>query len=231
MNSRNSFGRLVAWMVVGCMTLTVQGGALPQVSSSVPPPNVAPPGGDPWPRHIAYQGEQISVYQPQLESWSDNLLDAYTAVIIKAAGSQKLDYGTIWFTARTEVDKVSRVVTLFDFQLTKQNFPSLPNNGAAYTGAFQKDASWRQSMPLDQLEASLGMTDIAQKQQKVVVKNEPPRIIFSIGPAVLALIDGQPVMQDVEDHLQKIMNTRLGASAIPRGTLDTGQARPLEGPE
>ena len=237
MNHRNRTSRLVAWMVVGCWTLTAPGAALPQTASPAPPPNVAPPGGDPWPRQIAYQGAQVSVYQPQLESWSGNLLDAYTAVIIKAAGSQKLDYGAIWFTARTEVDKVNRVVTLFDFQLTKQNFPSLPNNGAAYTGAFQKEASWRQSMPLDQLEASLGMTDVAQKQQRVEVKNEAPRIIFSLGPAVLALIDGQPVMHDVEDHLQKIINTRAlilfdpGKSMYYLALMDNWVEAPsLEGP-
>jgi hypothetical protein len=89
-----------------------------------------PPGGDPWPRHVSYRAAQISIYQPQLQGWTGNLLDAYAAIRIKVGDAQKIDYGVMWFTAHTEVDKVNRVVTLFDFQLTKQNFPSLPDNGS-----------------------------------------------------------------------------------------------------
>jgi hypothetical protein len=114
----------------------------------------------------------------------------------------------IWFTARTEVDKVNRVVTLNDFHLTKQNFPSLPNNGSAYTGAFHKDATWSQVVPLDQLQSSLAVTPIAEKQQRVQVKNDPPTIFFSTAPAVIALIDGQPVLGSAEHDLQKILNSR-----------------------
>ena len=183
-------------------TVSIPSGTVPSS------PSVAPPGGDPWPRQLNYQRATISIYQPQLDSWTRNLLDAYAAVSIKTPGSQKLDYGVIWFTARTEVDKVNRVVTLFDFQLSKQNFPSLPNNGSAYSGAFQRDSSWTQSMPLDQIEASLGVTNAAEKQQKVAVNNDPPQIIFSTVPAVLALIDGPPVMHDVGNNLQKVINTR-----------------------
>jgi hypothetical protein len=34
-------------------------------------------------------------------------------------------YGVLWFTARTEVDKVNRQVTLDNFQITKVKFPML----------------------------------------------------------------------------------------------------------
>ncbi|HTZ46556.1 MAG TPA: hypothetical protein VMH20_03145 [Verrucomicrobiae bacterium] len=208
MNFTFIFKQLVCSIVVVCLALTMPGLAISQSAPTTPPSNVLPPGGDPWPRHLAYQGAQISVYQPQLQSWSGNLLDAYAAVSIKATDTKKNDYGVIWFTAHTEVDKVNRVVTLFDFQLTKQSFPSLANNGAAYTGAFDQSQSWTQFMPLDQLQASLGLTDVAEKQKRVVVQNNAPRIVFSTVPAVLALIDGQPTMHDVGDSLQKIINTR-----------------------
>ncbi|MBV8553249.1 MAG: hypothetical protein JOY54_18275 [Acidobacteriaceae bacterium] len=55
------------------------------------------------------------VYQPQLESWTGNTLSAYAAVAVKTQGSSETAYGVIWFTARTEVDKVNRSVTLNDF--------------------------------------------------------------------------------------------------------------------
>ena len=116
------------------------------------------PGGDPWPRTFDAKGATISIYQPQLNSWNGNSLDAYSAVRIKASGSDVTNYGVIWFTARTEVDKVNRTVSLANFTLTKQNFPTLPNNGAAYTTVFQGGMPWTDSMPLDVLETALDKT-------------------------------------------------------------------------
>ncbi len=211
MHNLNYLRQFLALIVTVCLFFAAPGLALPQ--SSVPASSAsqnlpAPPGGDPWPRVLTFQSAKIAIYQPQLQTWTGNLLDAYAAVSIKAPGSQKIDYGVIWFAANTEVDKVNRVVSLFDFQLTKQNFPSLPDNGAAYTGAFQKSQSWTQSVPLDQLQASLKLTGVADSQKRVAVQNNPPQIIFTLSPAVLALIDGQPTLQDLGKDLHKIINTR-----------------------
>lgn len=101
---------------------------------------VAPPApGDPWPRTITYQGATISIFQPQPESWTGNLLKAYAAVRVQTPGKKDVDYGVIWFAARTEVDKVNRLVTLEDVSISKQSFPTLANNGSAYAGAFLQD--------------------------------------------------------------------------------------------
>ena len=136
MHSHNAGRQFISFIVMSCLALFSPGLVFSQSASSTPAaPNAPPPGGDPWPRQLTYQGAKISVYQPQLESWTGNLLTAYTAVTIMAGKAQQLGYGVIWFTAHTEVDKVNRVVTLFDFRLTKQKFPSLPNNGSAYTAA------------------------------------------------------------------------------------------------
>ena len=57
---------------------------------------------------------------------------------MRVKSSSSIDYGVIWITARTEVDKVNRMVTLLDLNMTKQSFPTLPNNGSAYANAFSK---------------------------------------------------------------------------------------------
>jgi hypothetical protein len=122
------------------------------------------PGGDPWPRVSKVPGATISIFQPQLQSWTGNLLDAYAAVTIKTQGSDAINYGAIWFTARTEVDKVNRIVTLADFNVTKRSFPTLANNAQAYATAFHSAMPWTQSMPLDELETSLSTTSIDEQQ-------------------------------------------------------------------
>jgi hypothetical protein len=105
-------------------------------------------GFDPWPRRIIVAGATIAVFQPQLDRWSGNQLEAHAAAVIKKQGSDDNAYGVIWFDARTEVDKVRRVVTLEDFKVTKYNFPSLVNNGSQYLAAFRAPPS-KQTVPLD----------------------------------------------------------------------------------
>lgn len=166
-----------------------------------------PPGGDPWPRQIKARGATIQVYQPQVNHWAGNKLDAYAAVAIQNQGSKKKTYGVIWFTARTEVDKVNRLVTLDDFKLARCNFPSLPNNGSQYKQAFETTMPSIRMIPLDMLETSLSMAAALEVQKTFQLNNQAPNIIFSTTPAVLALIDGQPALQPAGGNLQKVINT------------------------
>jgi hypothetical protein len=167
-----------------------------------------PPGGDPWPRQLTTQGATIHVYQPQLNHWTGNMLDAYAAAAIQIQGSSHKAYGVIWFTARTEVDKVNRLVTLDDFKLTKWSFPSLPNNISQYRKAFETNIPSMRTIPLDLLETSLATTAAVDEQKTYQLNNQPPNFIFSSTPAVLVLIDGQPALRPVGEGLKKIINTR-----------------------
>ena len=167
-----------------------------------------PPGGDPWPRKVATPAATIEVYQPQLDHWAANSLDAYAAVTIQSPGSRDRTYGVVWFTAHTDVDKVNRLVTLYDFKLTKCSFPSLPNNGSQYRRAIETNMAVLKTIPLDLLETSLATTTAVEQQKSYQLNNQPPNIIFSSIPAVLALIDGQPVLRFAGDGLQKVLNTR-----------------------
>src|SRR5215472_3818601 len=124
-----------------------------------------PAGGDPWPRLIKARGATMQIYQPQLDQWTGNRLAAYAAVAIHGQSSNDKTYGVIWFTARTEVDKVNRLVTLDDFKLTRRNFPSLPNNGSQYEQALQACMSSLQTIPLDLLETSLSTTSAVDQQK------------------------------------------------------------------
>jgi hypothetical protein len=134
-----------------------------------------------------------------------NQIAARAAVRVKSASST--DYGVIWLTARTEVDKVNRVVTLLDVKITKQNFPTLPNNGTAYTRALLNDLPPSKTLPLDPLEADLAVTNAAAQQKTYELQNNPPKIIYCMTPAVLVLIDGQPVLQPSAYKFQKVVNT------------------------
>ncbi len=150
----------------------------------------------------------MQVYQPQLEHWLGNRLDAYAAIAIQSQGSKDKTYGVVWFTARTEVDKVNRLVTLDDFKLTKSSFPSLPDNGPQYEQAFKANMPSMRTIPLDLLETSLSTTAAEELQKTFELNNEAPNIVLSSTPAVLALIDGPPALHPAGDNLEKVINTR-----------------------
>ena len=206
MNSRTQTLRLLAGRITVCALVSAlaHATALAQTGSTQP----LPAGGDPWPRRIAAEGATILVYQPQLDTWKGNQLEAYAAVGVRITATKTTDYGVIWFSARTEVDKVNRLVTLEDFKITKQNFPTLPENGSAYVQGLTNHAPWTQTIPLDELQASLATTSVASDQKTYPVKNDPPTIFYSTTPAVLALIDGDAKLGPAVNNLQRVINSR-----------------------
>ena len=78
-----------------------------------------------WPRKATRGEETISMYEPQLEAWEGEDLRAYAALALASKTDKATKYGVVWFTARTEVDKVNRRVTLNDFRITKVKFPTM----------------------------------------------------------------------------------------------------------
>ncbi|HEY6968765.1 MAG TPA: hypothetical protein VJA94_06160 [Candidatus Angelobacter sp.] len=225
-------GRITAIPVSVTLTLVIAFAPSPARSQSVPPdhpqsqlslpehpkpqssagaPRVPQRADTEWPRE-AYRGdEKISMYQPQLESWEGEELRAYAALSVSGKNNKAPKYGVVWFTARTEVDKVNRQVTLADFQITKVKLPSMPGKEADYQAFLQAKLPGKtRSISLDRLEAALAASESEQAKIKgLPVKNDPPRIIAASKPSMLVLIDGNPRFRDVGGtDLRSMLNTR-----------------------
>jgi hypothetical protein len=154
---------------------------------------------EPWPRKAAHGDETISMYQPQMEAWEGDTVRAYAALAVTGKTSKTTKYGVVWFTARTEVDKVNRQVTLADFQITKTKFPTMETKEAEYQSFLQAKLPGKSKVvALDRLEAALAVSDSEQAEIKgLPVNNEPPKVIFTTKPSLLVLIDGPPRYRDV----------------------------------
>ena len=192
-----------------CAILAGVSWSTPALAQSAPAAPAAPIPADPWPRKVDLANASVLVYQPQVNKWEGNLIDFRAALAIQPVGAKEETFGVIFATARTQVDRVARIVVFEDLKITKSDFPTLPNRGAAYAAELQKNiASDVRTIALDRLEASLAMTGI--KPPAVPVQNNPPRVIVSTAPAILVPIDGAPVMKPVPGHsrYQRIVNTR-----------------------
>ena len=163
-----------------------------------------------WPRKATRGDETISMYQPQVEAWEGDELRAYAALALVSKANKTTKYGVVWFTAQTEVDKVNRQVTLDDFQITKVKFPLLEAKEADYQAFLQAKLPGKSKViALDRLEAALAASDSEQAGIKALqVNNDPPKVIFTVKPSLLVLVDGPPRYKDVGTNLQQMLNTR-----------------------
>jgi hypothetical protein len=161
-----------------------------------------------WPGKMTSGAETFLIYQLQVEKWAENRIDLYAAVEVKTGAKGAAKYGVVWFTARTEIDKVNRLVTLEHAQLTKVKFPAAPEQEAPLKALLQnKLPSATRTVSLDRLEAAFVAAGEAVKT--VEVKNDPPQVIIASKPSLLVLVDGVPQLREIpETKLQRVINTR-----------------------
>ena len=162
-----------------------------------------------WPRQFLSGTTTFSVYQPQVDSWKGNQLAVRAAVSVQDTGAAEPAFGVIWLSARTEVDKTNRLVSLEDLQITKATFPSASANSAGWQATLQQLLPETcKTIALDRLEAELAVQQEIRQGSGQPLRNAPPRVMFSGVPAILVLIDGQPVLRPAGSGVQRVINTR-----------------------
>lgn len=164
-----------------------------------------------WPRKFDIGGSSFVIYQPQLEEWIGNRWSARAAFSVTEGQVKRSSYGVLWFKARAEIDKVNRLVTLTEIEVTRMNFPAAPERIAAYQSALQARAEKHgESISLDRILADIATNKMESAGDVHYVKNDPPQIFFSTKPAILILIDGNLELRPVEEtNLDRVINTRV----------------------
>jgi uncharacterized protein (TIGR03000 family) len=194
--------------------ITVRAGQTTRVDfrdlDAPPAPDDEPAAEADWPRKVSKDGNTLTVYQPQVETWEGNRLTGRAAVAVENKASPRPTFGVVWLAARTDVDREQRLVTLNDIQVTRVSFPAATDKEAAYLKAIRTLVpDGARTVSLDRLLANLAVTQAEAKVEKVPLKNDVPRVFFSKTPAVLVLIDGKPALRPVQgSRLLRVINTR-----------------------
>ena len=94
----------------------------PKPNNNKPPAKA--PAEQAWPRAFTSGDDTFKIYQPQVDRWEVNQIHLYSAVELKIGKETAARYGVVWFQARTEVDKVNRMVTLDRAKVTEVKFPA-----------------------------------------------------------------------------------------------------------
>ena len=170
----------------------------------------APAVGDGnWPRVIDNGNVHLVIYQPQVDNWKDNRIEARSAVIVTRREDPTQIFGIVSISARTEVDRETRLVSMEDITIKDANFPSARSLQSTLLNAVRDSLpNWPRTVSLDRLLADFSINQAEAKAESIRLKNDPPKIIFSKGPAVLILIDGEPVYRPVEGaRYTRVVNT------------------------
>jgi hypothetical protein len=173
-------------------------------------PDDGPPPETRWPHEITSGPLTLRVHQPQLQSWDGSLLKVRAAVAASEGKDAPPTYGIIEAQARTLVDKQQRLVTLDQLDVVRADFPSAPQQAAAWTQLIEADnAQRRRTIALDRLEAALEINAAESAVGGPPLRNDPPQLVFATKPSMLILIDGEPAWRALPDSAyERIINTR-----------------------
>jgi hypothetical protein len=162
-----------------------------------------------WPREIETEkGAIITLYQPQLESFEQDILIGRMAVSVKTVDKDMV-FGALWFSAILQTDLDTRVAVLEGLNITRTHFPDAdPEKVDAFARMLEDEIEgWGIEMSLDKLLASMELAEV-QMQQSANLNNDPPKIYFRTHPSILVFIDGDPILKDSEESdVQYVVNT------------------------
>jgi hypothetical protein len=180
-----------------------------QKAAQVQQPTATSTSADPgWPREVKRDGARLVYYQPQIDEWKDYRdLTGEMAVSLTPAGGQPT-LGVASLQASTLADLEKRTVVIKSIQITSSRFPS-----ADKATADSLDGLLRQLFPTPAMTISLdrvvaGLQRTKSSAKPVAVKTDSPRIFYSKNPAVMLLVDGEPVRAPIEKtQLEFVVNT------------------------
>jgi hypothetical protein len=161
------------------------------------------------------------VYQPEIEKWDGFNFQARFAVSIQGANQTAPAFGVIWLTANSNVDKDQGIVTLTNMKITQAKFPTEPDNAKKFTDYLSTQIPTQSlPIPLAQINNKFLLGQSLKKVAAQPVKDTPPRIIFSDEPALLVLVQGDPVTRPLAGtDYKRVFNTN---ALIVQNAVNTG---------
>lgn len=159
-----------------------------------------------WPREVTTKDGVLTYYQPQIDSYKDNIVEGRSAISLQPENGEML-FGAFWFKSFLQTDKAARTAVLDQIEIMDLQFPGLTDS-EEIADKSEKIASTLERMDivisLDRLIASL---DEAEGRKKLGdnVNNAPPNIYYRDRPAILVSVDGEPIWKELKDQNLKFV--------------------------
>lgn len=162
-----------------------------------------------WPRVIKLDnGNTITMYQPQPEKLTGNLLITREVVSVKKDKNTEPVFGVVWTAAKLLTDKDTRMATLLEIKVTDLKFPDVKDSARiqALTTILESEMpKWELVVPLDEIVATL---EEDQPNSTDELNTKAPEVIYKSEPTTLILIDGDPIIKkDEKLKMERVFNT------------------------
>ena len=201
------------------LTLLLSPALLAEPAPAQPAPQVD--GG--WPRsYTAASGARITLFEPQIVSWTDQKwMVLYAAVAYTGKDEKMPALGTLRIEAGTKVAVPERLVNFAEFNITTANFPSLSREQLTTVVSDINASVPREErvIGLDRVLAEIDASEIKPRNNSGV-KADPPVVFFSTTPAVLVNFDGDPIWSPIkENDLRFAVNTNWDVFQHPPSNM------------
>jgi hypothetical protein len=176
-------------------------------ASQAPDPNS-------WPREARGAQTTVLMYQPQVERFTLNEIEARAAVQVTETGKEPV-FGAVWIAAKVDVDRDTRLVSFRDIRIPRVRFVDATDEEKAALARFleREMPRWEVQIDLDRL---VPLLDLAEHDDPAAggLKHDAPRIIVASEPTTLVVLDGPPrrsAMTTPKDaqsaKLERVVNT------------------------
>lgn len=162
-----------------------------------------------WPVEIESDAGKITIFQPEVESLSNDMMECNSAVIVQLKNNSTPYYGAIWYESRISTDRDKRTVTLLDITIVADKFHGIDEETVGDIKAYieQEVPQWVMVMSLDEILTALEYTE-EQAVGSEQLNNEAPEIIFATIPSALISVDGIPELKEIEGTgFEYVVNT------------------------
>jgi hypothetical protein len=164
-----------------------------------------------WPHEIITESHKIVLYQPQLDSLEGDTIVGRCAASVKKHADKEPVFGTVWIKSRMITDRAAREVTFAEIDVTNVKFPKANEAGEEKLAKFLEEEipRWGLKTSLERIAAA---QELLEKEQTASdkLKTEPPQILRRTKPAALVLIDGNPILAEIQGTpLKRVVNIAM----------------------
>ena len=147
-------------------------GPPPQSLPSQPgQPQAGPQQEQDWPRSFTMDdGTVVKIYQPQPESFANNIMKSRWAVSVLQPGKQDPVFGTFWSVANVETDRDARRVIIQSAKVPNVKFPGTPDENFINSMKTALETNLPQTAGDLSLDAVLASLDQDMEQSKMSKK-------------------------------------------------------------
>lgn len=161
-----------------------------------------------WPKSLSANGNNVLVYQPQIDEWKDGVtLTGKLAIQLIPSGVTTPMTGVLWFSADTAVNKENRSVLISHLNVKKITFYEEDPTKEEQAENLVKSMLPTQPVTISLDRLLVQMEKIKKVTNEIPLDNNPPKIYVSKAPAILVLFDGNPLWKEINNDLTFAVNT------------------------